>query len=110
MLGVISTNAFGGCTSGYCADVYVDQLYIRGSGKNLIQTSGDETKLNCMADSGVFIEIPDTANKKDILSVLLAAQTSGKKVLVRISENPSAACSISYITLNKKTGTDHVLG
>lgn len=96
----VTNVASADCASNGCWDVYIEQLYIRNSGKNLIQTSGDETKLNCNADSGKFLELPLSGNNKEMLSALLAAQMANKKVGLRIIENSN--CEVAYITLNQQ--------
>ncbi len=88
------------CSGVSCTDVYVEELYIRQSGKNLVKTTGDETKLSCNPDSGVYLEVPETSNKNDMMSVLLAAQMADKKVRFRILENSN--CEILYLTLKRE--------
>lgn len=97
---LISNTSWAACAGIACSDVYIEQLYIRSSGPNLVQTSGDETALNCTPDSDVFLEIQESANEKEILSVLLSAQMADKKATLRIIDN-SPRCEIMYITLNK---------
>lgn len=59
---LIPATAWAECNNTGCWNVYVDQIYVRASGNNLIQTSGNETLLNCTADSGIFLEINNTGN------------------------------------------------
>ncbi|KZX02073.1 hypothetical protein JL49_02290 [Pseudoalteromonas luteoviolacea] len=69
------------CDENGCWSVDVEPIYIRSSGINLLQTSGNEEKLTCNAISNLFIQIPDKGNKADLMSVILAAKLSGKKLV-----------------------------
>jgi hypothetical protein len=99
-LSLLSSTAIADCLTNICTDVYVQQIYIRSGGENLIQTSGDETKLTCQADSNIFLSIPQDGNQKDMLSVLLAAQMANKKVSIRLGNTGS--CKVAYMYINRQ--------
>jgi hypothetical protein len=87
------------CAGGFCADVYVEQLYTYpGNSHFWLRTTGTETLLNCTPDSGVFLQVP--ASSKELFALLLAAQMADKVVLVRIVEG-SNPCAVSWVSLNR---------
>lgn len=95
------SNAFSleGCYQYGCENVYVQEMYLRSDGSHLIQTSGDETKADCIPDSNVFLEInKDSPNKDDIYSAVLASFIAGRKVSFRTVDK-SKGCKIGYIRL-----------
>jgi hypothetical protein len=99
----LSANVFSDCGGTSCDDVVIEQVYVRAAGPHLVQTSGNESLLSssCAAEGGKWIEIGDTENKKDLLSVLLVAQTTQVSTRIRITAAPGAPCRISHVELNK---------
>ena len=90
------------CEPHICTDVYVERLYTNIGGLVYVATSGDETKLDCNAESGVYLSfnLSDAAGDA-FYSTLLAAQLSDRKVALRIV-NDSNLCAIQYITHDKQ--------
>ena len=99
---ILSGPALADCGGEYCHDVYVDQLYVEASGGIWLQTSGTETSLSCTPDSGVFLRLANgNEGLKNIYAALLAAQTAGKTVHVRIIGG-SSPCAISYVLMDRQ--------
>ena len=103
LLGLVlaPVQSYAACDESGCWSVDVDQIYIRSAGFNLLQTSGNEIKLTCTAISNVFIQIPDKGNKAELMSVLLAAKLSGKKIDVRTNHD-NGNCIIEYLRFSKQ--------
>lgn len=100
LLFVFATPLFADCSTKYCSGVYVDLLYVKASGEHVLGTSGDERLLNCNAVSDVYVTIPKSENEDVLISTLMTAQATGRKVLVRIRENTSN-CEVIYIKLER---------
>ena len=94
--------ASGECVPHICQDVYVEKLYPNTSGLVYVATSGDETKLDCNAESGVYLsfDLSDPAGDA-YYSTLLAAQISERKVSIRIV-NGSQGCKVQYMTHDRQ--------
>lgn len=93
----------GVCVPDHCADVFIERLYVESSGTIYVGTSGDESKLNCNAVSGVYVTIPASLGGSSALySTLLTAQTTNKKISVVQVDDHQAGCIIQYITLDKQ--------
>lgn len=94
--------AIADCISTGCDQVYVDLLYVNTAGTIYIGTSGDESKLSCPAASGNMVVLDITQpGGNAIYSLLLTAQTSNKKIYVRVDET-SNNCKVLYATLNRQ--------
>ncbi len=90
------------CIPDHCAEVYIDKLYVESSGTIYIGTSGDESKLNCHAESGVYVTIPAGTPGADFLySTLLSAQTTGRAVSVIQVDDHKPGCVVQYVTLDR---------
>ena len=96
-MGLISTTVHAGCNGGACSDVKIDFILVLGNGSISVGTSGTETGLQCAASGGKYLAIPaDVAGKNAMYSALLTAQTTGKKLSLRLNDT-SAACKIRYV-------------
>lgn len=94
---VFSNAASADCTAKVCAAVLVESITVTKAGVHYIATSGDEKKMNCTPESGIYATLTKTENASQILASLLAAQMAGRKVDIRTTEG-SAGCAIEYIT------------
>jgi hypothetical protein len=102
IVSIVARPAFADCGGEYCHDVYVDQLYVEASGGIWLQTSGTETALSCTPDSNIFLRLANgNEGLKNIYAALLAAQTAGLKVHVRIVGG-SSPCAISYVLVDRQ--------
>ncbi len=101
-IGLISVGSHADCSGASCTDVTIDQIYLKASGTYLIQTSGNESALTstCAAYGGKYLQLPEGESKKDLLSILLTAQVSGKNTTVYVTNNGSL-CEILAIQLNR---------
>lgn len=87
------------CNAGSCIDVKIQEMQVSTDGNVYIQTSGTETALNCAPEAGVFIRLnANTDGGKLIFSSLLASQTAGKNVNIRVIDNVSP-CQATYVTV-----------
>ncbi|MDR6984476.1 hypothetical protein J2X32_003120 [Rheinheimera pacifica] len=101
-LSIFSGLSYADCISYICQNVYVDKLYTNTSGIVYVATSGDETKLDCNAESNVYLTFNLSDPAGDVYySTLLAAQISDRKVSIRIV-NGSQGCKIAYITHDRQ--------
>ncbi len=102
---LLSSLSHAECAATGCDQVTIDQLYVAASGTVYIGTSGDETKMQCKAESGVFATLSlSQPGANAIYSLLLTAQTTNKPVYIRTDEtNPSIAkaCNVLYVTMNR---------
>ncbi len=88
------------CGTEHCVDVYIEQIYVRDTGKNLILTSGTESQLDC-SGPGDWLEIADTENKKDLLSVLMAAMIAKKRTRI-VVKGAGELCDIRHVEVNSE--------
>lgn len=96
------TIAVADCASHICSEVHVDKIYTNVDGLVYVATTGDETKLDCVAESGVYVSfhLSDPAGDA-IYSTLLASQLADRKVAIRIARG-TAGCKIAYITHDRQ--------
>ena len=101
-LALISFVAKADCTVNACSNVYVDRLYLTAAGIVYVGSSGDESKLGCTPQDGVYMSLvlADPAGKS-MYATLLAAQATNRTVMLRI-ENNSVGCRIVYMTLDRE--------
>lgn len=91
--------SYAQCSAGSCIDVKVQEMQVGTDGVVYIQTTGTETGLSCAPESNVFIKLNATTDGgKIVFSSLLAAQTAGKNVNVRIVDGVNP-CQVSYVTV-----------
>jgi len=90
----LSVSANAACGPLGCYDVLVKKIYILPSGDMFVQTSGDHTKLHCTRNPKL-IRLVKSDGQKSIYSALLTAQTTNKKVDLRINKD-SSDCSLAY--------------
>ncbi|PCK05171.1 MAG: hypothetical protein COA42_18530 [Alteromonadaceae bacterium] len=97
-----SSLSFSDCQPHACVDEYIEKIYTNTNGTVYIATSGDETKLNCTPESGIYLTLllSEPAGEA-IYSTLLAAQIANKKMLLRVNEGTSG-CKVAYVTLEKQ--------
>lgn len=89
--------AWAACGTKGCAGM-IERIYMPNTDYIYIGTDEDETILNCVAVSGVYMTLNRShRNFSEIYSAMLAAQHAGKEMYFRISEG-SSNCSISYAT------------
>ena len=94
---LFSAHAISECSGIACADVKVLNMQVDIDGTVWIQTTGDETKLNCTPNSGVYLKLNgNTSGGKNIYSGLLAYKMAEKNLVFRIVENTNP-CELSYI-------------
>lgn len=93
-----ATASFADCNPISCSGVYVDMLYVKAEGEHRVATSGDERLLNCNAVSDVYVTLPKSENEDVLISTLMTAQATDRKVTVRIRENTNN-CEVIYVKL-----------
>jgi len=94
----ITSSVYAGCAGNACLNVDVEKIVVTTS-TIFIATSGTETALSCTPSAGVFTTLSATeASSKAMYSALLTAQTTKRKVKIRIV-NGSPTCKISYVEL-----------
>jgi hypothetical protein len=92
--------AHADCLASGCYTVYIEQLMPTATNGVWIQTSGNETLMNCTADSGLFIHLP-AGTPKEIYSTLLAAHMADKLVSIVVNQGTNP-CTVSYAYLNRQ--------
>lgn len=98
-IGMISSNLYGACTAKSCANVKITKVNATFGGTIYIATDGSESALNCTSPGNAYVSVGATdAGKNALYSMMLTAQTTGKKVNIRIQEG-SAGCRILYATM-----------
>jgi len=96
-ISALSTGAYAECSAGACSDVTVDFILVLGSGTISVGTSGTETGLTCTASGGKYLTIAtDVEGKPAMYSALLTAQTTKKKLSIRLNDTTDA-CNIVYV-------------
>jgi len=97
---LFSAQANAECQAGGCLNVNVTEIYMNTLAAGFhVQTSGNETLANCTPISGILLTVPETfPHFKEIYSLLLSAQLSGKAVTIMINQG-SDPCTISYAKL-----------
>ncbi len=104
-LALLSSFSYAECAATGCDQAIIEQLYVTASGTVYIGTNGDETKMQCKAESGIFSTLSlSQPGANAIYSLLLVAQTTSKPVYIRTDEtSPSVAkgCNVLYVTMNK---------
>ncbi len=66
-----------------------------------IGTSGDETGLDCVPVSNVYLTLLDAHEKsREIYATLLAAQITGGLVKIRIVNNTDG-CAVKYVLIQR---------
>ncbi len=94
---VLSTGAYAECSGGACSNVTIDYILVLGSGTITVGTSGTETDLTCAASGGKYLAISASdPGKNAMYSALLTAQTTNKKLSIRLNDTTDA-CYIAYV-------------
>jgi hypothetical protein len=87
------------CSASGCALVRVVQVYIEANGNLYIQTNGDETRTNCVPDSGVNLFLSGNATKfREVYELMLLSFREGKTLNIRIVEG-SNPCEIAWVAM-----------
>ena len=98
ILGLLcASQAQASCNTTACDNDYITELRVEATGNILINTSGDESSLNCTLSSGMIVLLPTDANAAQIYAMLLTVQQQGKPIgRIRIvsTSNP---CRVSYV-------------
>ncbi len=90
------------CAGEYCSQVYVQQIYIEAASNIWIQTTGTETNLSCVPDSGIYLQLDGAAvQKKEVLALLMMAYSMDKLVTIR-AVTGARGCAISYAFVDKQ--------
>ncbi|WP_158246614.1 hypothetical protein [Erythrobacter sp. SAORIC-644] len=92
------SSASAACNPIACDEVYISHLRVSLSGDILIDTTGDESLLNCTLLSGGYITLSASHPGADkIYAMLLSAQAQGKPIgRIRIQDG-SSPCHIAYV-------------
>lgn len=104
LIGSAAQAAQAECDStGRCENVTVERLLPYASGTTLIQTSGTESWLSsqCQAISGYLKLNRSDPGAENVLSVILAAQLTGKPLSLRVKSTPGSFCEISSVWLDR---------
>ena len=96
VLSTISTASHALCNANGCYNVNIQKILVRNNGSILVETSGDESLLNCTSPANRYISLLSDAGQKSIYAMLLTKQTSGKTISIRITP-ASSGCSIAYV-------------
>lgn len=96
----LSQSANAECSAAGCYNVNVTEVYMNTLAAGFyVQTSGNESLANCTAVSGLLLYVPESIpHFKEIYSILLAAQLSGKSTTIVIHQGTDP-CAISYVRL-----------
>lgn len=95
-LGAMSTSLYASCTTGSCSGK-VERIYMTANGTMYVKVEGNAGTLNCTAPGGVYMSLKEgDAGKNSMYSLLLTAQTTGKRVTVRIEEG-SSDCRVAFV-------------
>ena len=99
LLTLLATNSYADCNGGACSDIKVQNLYAMSNGTITVETTGNELNLNCTSSGNGYVTVaPTDPGKNAIYSMLLTAQTTQKKVYIRVVDN-SNQCRINYVFL-----------
>jgi hypothetical protein len=78
---------------------HIEQLFLHNSGQLYIGMDGDETKLGCQPTEPTLVAIPTSHPLfASYLSMLLAAQLSGKTITLRFDAT-TGPCTVGYLRL-----------
>ncbi|WP_185964271.1 hypothetical protein [Aliikangiella marina] len=95
-----SGEVLANCKNGQCTNVKITRMYVTPSGKTVIGTSGDESKLLCDAGSSGHISMePEQKNYEATYSLILMAHTTDHNITIRTSE--SGSCYVKYVVSDK---------
>ena len=103
-LSVFAPTAYADCSGLRCDAIYIETLYADSGelGSDIwLQTSGNESALNCTPNSGVWLKLRGSAeSKKEVYALLSMAFAMDKPVTIRVVEN-SQDCLIAYAYLTR---------
>jgi len=83
------------CTTNGCYGVTVDKIFVTNTGTVYVDTSGDESTLTCGPLGGTYIILPTGVAQNLMYSMLLAAQTTKRKINIKV--DIGTYCPISYM-------------
>jgi len=88
------------CSGGHCKNVRVTRIYVTLDGITRISTNGDEKKLSCNAENGIYIHVdPQAKNYDSTFKLLLNAHNTKHPVWIRVNE--SGTCKLLYVVSDK---------
>lgn len=100
ILVLMSSSVFASCKNGQCTKVKITRMYVTPSGKTVIGTSGDESKLLCDAGNSGYISMePEQKNYDATYSLILMAHTTDHAITIRTNE--SGSCRVQYVVSDK---------
>jgi len=104
---LVSGMAFSDCSEFSCTDVYVDRLYpVSGAEVIYVDTSGNETSLNCTLASGVYTTINTMKNNSNnrgqttvsMLALIMINDHGGSSYAKTATNHPSRSAAASDST------------
>lgn len=99
VLSLIPAFAYSDCLNRACTNVTIENLYITSTSNIIVETSGDESKLNCSGTGGLYFTLStDAKNAEFIFSALLTAVAANKSVQVNTYDN-SDGCMIERVEI-----------
>ena len=100
VLGLSSVASASPCTATLCRDTRIDRLFATAGGDVLVSPiDGGQSNLNCTANSGQYLTLPQAHPNYDaIFKMLLAAKVARAPIWVRIVDN-TPNCEIAYLVL-----------
>lgn len=102
---VFAAPAFAECSGVLCANVHISMLSAEsgalGTNDVWIQTTGTESSLTCVPDSGIHLKLAaGSQSKKEVYAMLLAAYVSDLPVTIRVVSG-SQDCNVAYVFLTR---------
>ncbi len=92
--------ASANCTGNSCRNVKIDRIYVRNTDDIYINTTGDETQLNCRPIQGKYIALRPSHRQFDqVYSLLLSTKLADKDIWIRVVNAPTADCALSYVVM-----------
>lgn len=98
----LSTISYADCIGNNCTNVTIDRIYLYPNGSNLrIGTSGDESKLDCIANGGSYISLDlSQTYAKEAYSLLLGAHHSQSTFWIQTT-GENTDCGVVYLVSDK---------
>ena len=96
---LVSVVGHADCNGGACSNITIEEMQVQSDGRIFVQTSGDETALNCTPEANVFLRLDgSTEGGKNIYSALLTSHTQDEALNIRIIDNQNP-CQITHVTV-----------
>ena len=97
---VFSGSVFAQCAGNNCVNIKITRIYVTSTGHVSVNTSGDETQLNCDAGPGNYITLRTSHPGFDpTYALMLAAHTTGQPITLRTLS--SGNCDLLYAVSDK---------